>query len=85
MGKLFNVHPSDDQLDLYLVGHLSLEQERFIEEHYFGCATCVDRLSAVEDFIAILKTAVHVDSLPAVAAIPRKSVSASSSCSGKEF
>jgi hypothetical protein len=72
MGKLFNVHPSDDQLDVYLVGHLSFEDERLIEEHYFGCATCLDRLSAVKDFIAVLKTTLQADDQPSVAEVPRK-------------
>jgi hypothetical protein len=55
MEKLFNVHPSDDQLDLYLIGHLSLEHRRRIEEHYLWCAKCLDRISSVTDFIAVLK------------------------------
>jgi len=70
--KLFNVHPSDDQLDLYLIGHLSPEQERFIEEHYLGCAVCLNRLSSIAEFIAVLKTAVQVDSLPSGTALPRR-------------
>ncbi len=72
MGKLFNVHPSDDQLDLYLVGHLSLEHERLIEEHYLDCAVCLDRLSSVAELIAVLKTAVHRDKFPSHAAVHRK-------------
>jgi hypothetical protein len=72
MGKLFNVHPSDDQLDLYLVGHLSLEHERLIEEHYLTCGDCLDRLSSVAEFIAALKTAAQVDPLPSHAAVHRK-------------
>jgi len=71
MGKLFNVHPSDDQLDLYLVGHLSLEQKRLIEEHYLDCAVCLDRLSSIAEFIAVLRTAVQVDSVPSKAAVHR--------------
>jgi hypothetical protein len=59
--KLFNAHPSDDQLDLYLVGHLSLENERLIEEHYLCCAICLDKLSGIADFIAVLKTAAQAD------------------------
>lgn len=62
MGKLFNVHPSDDQLDLYLVGHLSLAHEQIVEEHYLDCTVCLDRLSSVAEFIAVLKAAVQVDS-----------------------
>src|SRR5579864_385064 len=61
MGKLFSMHPSDDQLDLYLVGHLSIQNQRLIEEHYLGCAICADRLSATADFVAALR-AVQVDS-----------------------
>jgi hypothetical protein len=72
MGKLFNVHPSDDQLDLYLVGHLSLEHEYFIEEHYLDCSVCLDRLASITDFIAVLKTAVQQDSFPSHAAVDRK-------------
>jgi hypothetical protein len=72
MGKLFNVHPSDDQLDLYLVGHLSLAHEQIIEEHYLDCTVCLDRLSSVAEFIAVLKAAVQVDSIPSHAAIHRK-------------
>ena len=71
MGKLFNVHPSDDQLDLYLVGHLSLEHERLIEEHYIDCAVCLDRLSSIAEFIAVLRTAVQVDSVPSGATVHR--------------
>ena len=73
MGKLFNVHPSDDQLDLYLVGHLSLEHERLIEEHYLTCGDCLDRLSSVAEFVAVLKTAAQADPLPSHAAVHRKS------------
>jgi len=72
MGKLFNVHPSDDLLDLYLVGHLSLEHEHLIEEHYLDCPVCLDRLSSITDFIAVLKIAVQGDSLPAHASVRRK-------------
>lgn len=69
MGKLFNVHPSDDQLDLYLVGHLSLAHEQIIEEHCLDCTVCLDRLSSVAEFIAVLKAAVQVDSLPSHAGV----------------
>ena len=61
MEKLFNAHPSDDQLDLYLVGHVSLEHERMIEEHYLFCAICLDKLSGIADFITVLKTAAPAD------------------------
>ncbi len=77
MGKPFNVHPSDDQLDFYLVGHLSPEDARLIEEHYLGCPVCLDRLSSVTDFIAVLRTAVQAYSpqpslLPSIGTILRK-------------
>ena len=74
MGKLFNVHPSDDQLDLYLVGHLSLAHEQIIEEHYLDCTVCLDRLSSVSEFIAVLKAAVQVDSLPSHAIYPSRAI-----------
>jgi hypothetical protein len=61
MEKLFDIHPSEDQLDLYAVGHLSREHERLIEEHYLGCESCTERLCALSEFIAVLK-AVLVDS-----------------------
>ena len=55
MAKLFSMHLSDDQLDLYLLGHLSPEQERFLEEHYLICPECLDRLSDVKEFMAVLR------------------------------
>ena len=61
MEKLFNVHPSDDQLDFYLVGHLSLEHERLIEEHYLCCTICLEKLSGIADFITVLKLAAQTD------------------------
>ena len=61
MEKLFNVHPSDDQLDLYLVGHLLPKHERLIEEHYLKCAICLDRIASIAEFIAVLKTAAKVE------------------------
>jgi hypothetical protein len=70
MGKLFSVHPSDDQLDLYLLNRLSLEQERLIEEHSLICAMCLDRLSLTADFIAVLR-AVREESLKTTNYVPR--------------
>ena len=61
MEKLFNAHPSDDQLDRYLVGHLLPKHERLIEEHYLKCAICLDRLAFIADFIAVLKAAAKAD------------------------
>jgi len=55
VGELLNMHPSDDLLDAYLLGNMSPEEENDIEEHYLCCPTCVDRLSATEDFISTLK------------------------------
>jgi hypothetical protein len=55
MKKLLNMHPSDDQLDLYLLGHLSLEHEQLIEDHYLDCEICLDGLSDATDFIGVLK------------------------------
>ena len=49
------MHLSDDLLDAYLLGNLSPEQENDLEEHYLSCPSCVDRLSATEDFISTLK------------------------------
>lgn len=61
MAKLFSMHPSDDQLDLYLLRHLSPEDERFLEEHYLICPECLDRLSDLQEFIAVLR-AVRLES-----------------------
>jgi hypothetical protein len=83
MGKLFNVHPSDDQLDVYLLGHLSLEHERLIEEHYLDCSVCLDRLSSIAEFIAVLKTAVQVDSTPSRAAVHRTPLASSPAADGR--
>lgn len=55
MAELLKMHPSDDLLDAYILGNLSPEEENDIEEHYLCCPTCVDRLSATEDFISKLK------------------------------
>lgn len=57
MAKLFSMHPSHDQLDLYLLGRLSPGQARFLEEHYLICPECVDRLSDLQEFIALLRAA----------------------------
>jgi hypothetical protein len=59
--KLFNAHPSDDQLDHYLVGHLLPKHELLIEEHYLTCAICLDRLASIADFITVLKAAAKAD------------------------
>jgi len=56
MAKLFNMHPSDDQLDLYLVGHLCQREMRWVEEHYLTCTRCLDRLTVTADFIAALNS-----------------------------
>ena len=61
MEKLFNVHPSDDQLDLYLVGHLLLEHQRLVEEHYLGCAICFDRLAFIAEFITVLQAVAQAE------------------------
>jgi hypothetical protein len=55
VAELLKMHPSDDLLDAYLLGSLSPEEENDVEEHYLCCPTCVDRLSATEDFISKLK------------------------------
>lgn len=55
MGKLLRMHLSDEQLDAYLLGSLSAEEENDIEEHYLSCPNCVSRLSATEDFIWALR------------------------------
>src|SRR5579864_4521702 len=79
MARLLGLHPSDDQLDLYLLGHLSIDDESLIEEHYLGCEFCLDRLSDTADFIALLK-AIPMDSLrlmrhdPPIAAAHRRLV-----------
>jgi hypothetical protein len=56
MGKLFSMHPSDDQLDLYCLGRQSLEAERLIEDHYLICAKCQERVGEIDEFVAVLRT-----------------------------
>lgn len=55
MGKILNMHPSNDLLDAYLLGNLSPEEVTDIEEHYLICPACVDRLSATKGFISRLR------------------------------
>ena len=57
MAKLLIMHPSDDQLDLYMLGHLPPARERRLVEHYRECPQCLDRLAALADFIVLLKAA----------------------------
>jgi hypothetical protein len=71
MGKLFSMHPSDDQLDLYCLGRLSLEAERLIEDHYLICAKCQERVGDVDEFIAVLRT-VRDESLETAEHVPRR-------------
>jgi hypothetical protein len=57
MGKLLSMHPSDDQLELYLVGHSSAETERLVRKHSHSCSECLVRLDIVKEFILVFKTA----------------------------
>ena len=51
MEELFYMHPSEEELDSYVVGGLSLEHERLIEKHYLSCADRIERLSTLVEFI----------------------------------
>jgi hypothetical protein len=46
-------HPSNHELELYLLDRLTPDAVTRIEEHYLGCRYCVGRISAAADFIEI--------------------------------
>jgi hypothetical protein len=50
-----SLHPSDDQLDRYALGHLPFERQHFIESHFLVCTTCREALLDTTEFIAVLK------------------------------
>ncbi len=53
-----STHPSDDDLERYLMGQTQDEDELArLEEHLIGCPACVERAEAMTDYIAAVKAA----------------------------
>ena len=46
-------HPSNHELELYLLDGLRPEDVQRIEEHYLSCRGCVGRISAAADFLDV--------------------------------
>src|SRR5690242_19185440 len=46
-------HPSNHELELYLLDALRPDHAQRIEEHYLSCKGCVGRISAAADFLDI--------------------------------
>ena len=53
MAKSSARHPSDHELELYLLDRLRPDDVQRIEEHYLSCKGCVGRISAAADFLDI--------------------------------
>jgi hypothetical protein len=47
-------HPSDDELEAYVLDRVDELDVATIEEHYLACAYCVGRLEALTELIAFL-------------------------------
>ncbi len=48
-------HPSEDELELYSMGHLAEPESISLEEHLLVCATCQNRLGESDEFVALMK------------------------------
>jgi hypothetical protein len=53
----WNLHGTDDQLEEYVFGRLSVSDVPALEEHLLICVACRDRLDAIEAVTASLKQA----------------------------
>lgn len=63
MQTLYFDHPSDEDLECYLLEKATPTQADFMEEHYIACSQCVERLDAqlrlIEHVRAAFSTSVH--------------------------
>ena len=50
-------HFADDLLEKYSIGHLPDEQVPAMEEHLFVCSDCQQRLSSIDEYVQVVKTA----------------------------
>jgi len=52
---VFELHPSDDDLELYSMGRTTESESNRIEEHVLVCSYCQDRLEESDEFVALMK------------------------------
>jgi hypothetical protein len=50
-------HPSDEDIECYVLGRATLAISACVEEHYIGCSLCVDRVDDLIRFIGYLRFA----------------------------
>ncbi len=48
------VHPSDDSLELFALGHYRSEDLAFLEEHLLLCVDCQRRLRDIDAYVALM-------------------------------
>jgi len=62
-------HVSADKLEKYALARGSGTGFAKVEEHLLICSACQERLSGIDEFIAVLKTALAVDFEPVFAVV----------------
>lgn len=69
-----NTHPTDEELECYLLSRLSETESERIEAHLLPCDHCLNRVEGMEENLLCLKAA--LSEVAAVGASPGKSLSA---------
>jgi hypothetical protein len=59
MERSFASHPSDDQIEVFLLGRATSVLSELIELHCFTCQDCVEKLEEQEQFLIVLRSALR--------------------------
>lgn len=53
------MHPTDDELELYALGRMSETQTTPLEEHLLECSACQERLRDLDEYVAAMRQALQ--------------------------
>ena len=57
--KIISLHPSEEEIELYSLGRVDPEVQERIETHLLLCDKCCNLLTSLDDFHAVMKTALQ--------------------------
>ncbi len=59
MSSLDGMHPTDDQLELLVLGRVGREEQAHLEEHLVACAMCAQRLEDIVEYVRAMQEALR--------------------------